>query len=92
MSKKTNEELEHHVLCENVRELLKHRYGKEVIWHLLSFCDIYSDTFTGNSHTFYLEGKRSVGLQFLQLLEEADPTAYARLLLDKQKQKESENE
>jgi len=82
--KKTKEELEYHVLLENVRALLKSRAGKDVIWNILTFCDLYGDLFTGNSQTFYLEGKRSVGLYVLQLLEDADPTAYARLLLDKQ--------
>ena len=82
--KKTEEEKEHHVLLENVRELSKHSFGKEFIWHVLAMCNLYGDNFTGNSQTFYLEGKRSVGLQLLQLLEDADPTIYARLLLEKQ--------
>ena len=77
---------EYDVLCANVRQLLKTRHGKDVIWHILSLCNIYSDTFTGNSQTFYLEGRRSVGLQVLQLLEDADPLAYAELLLEKNKE------
>ena len=80
------ESQEYDVLCANVRQLLKTRQGKDVIWHILSLCNIYSDTFTGNSQTFYLEGRRSVGLQVLQLLEDADPLAYAELLLEKNKE------
>ena len=83
--KKTREEKEYHVLLENVRELSKHGFGKDFIWYVLASCNLYGDNFTGNSHTFYLEGKRAVGLQVLQLLEEAAPTLYARLLLEKQK-------
>ena len=85
--KKTPEELEHHVLCENVRELLKTRFGKEFIWFVLSESNINGSIFTGNDHIFYLEGKRSVGLSVLSLMEEADPTAYPRLLLEKQEKK-----
>lgn len=83
--KKTDEEKEYHVLLENVRELLKSGSGKRVIWYILSFCDIYSDTFTGDRRVDYLTGRRGVGLSILQLLEDADPTAYPRLLLENTK-------
>lgn len=82
---------EYDILLGNVRELLKLRQGRDVLWHVLSFCQLYTDIFSGNSSTFYLEGKRAVGLEILQMLEDADPTAYARLLLDKQKEKEASN-
>lgn len=82
--KKTTEEIEWHVLCENVREMLKTRAGKEFVWFVLSESNINGGIFTGDNRIFYLEGKRAVGLSVLQLLEEADPTAYPRLLLEKQ--------
>lgn len=78
----TPEEKEYELLLGNVREVLKSRAGKAVIWHILSLGNIYSDSFTGNSTTFYNEGRRAIGLQVLQLLEDADPTLYPRLLLD----------
>lgn len=78
----TQEEKDYEVLLANIREVLKSRQGKQFIWHILSLSNIYSDSFTGNSTTFYNEGRRSIGLQVLQLLEDADPTLYPRLLLD----------
>ena len=78
----TQEEKDYELLLANVREVLKSRQGKQVIWHILSLSNIYSDSFTGNSTTFYNEGRRAIGLQILQLLEDADPTLYPRLLLD----------
>jgi hypothetical protein len=90
--KKSQEELDYHLLLENVREVCKSSSGKELVWYILSLTDLYGDSFTGNSQTFYLEGKRAVGLSILQLLEDADPTLYARLLLDKQKLEEQRNE
>jgi len=81
--KKSTEEIEYDVLKANVRELLKTRAGKSFVWYVLSICNLYGESFTGNSQTFFLEGKRSVALEVLQLLEEVDPTAYARLLLEK---------
>jgi len=83
--KKTNEEIEYGVLIANTRELLKSRQGQDFVWHVLSICNIYGDHFTGDSHSYYLEGKRAVGLEILGLLEEVDKTAYAQLLLNKQK-------
>lgn len=82
--KKSEEEKTYDLLLANVRELSKYRFGKEFIWHVLSICNLYTDGFTGDDQTFYNEGKRAVGLQLLQLLDEADPTMYARLILEKQ--------
>jgi hypothetical protein len=83
--KKTDEEKLHGVLLSNVRELLKHRGGKDFIWFVLSRCNIYTPSFTGTADgTAFMEGKRSVGLDLLQLIEEADPSAYPRLLLEQQ--------
>jgi len=69
-----------------ILNVMRTEAGKVLIWELLDLCDIHSDIFTGNSQTFYLEGKRSVGLQILQLLEEADPEFYPMLLLERAKQ------
>jgi len=88
MIKKTAEEIEYDTLVSNTRELLKTRAGRDFIWHALSITDLYGDIFTGNSTTFYNEGKRSIGLQILELLEDVSSTAYAELLLLKQKQRE----
>ena len=70
----------------NIREVMKLRAGREFIWAILAECGIYNDCFTGNSHGMYLEGRRSIGLNILEMLEQADPTIYPRLLLEKQEQ------
>jgi len=71
------------------KRLLSTADGRLFIWHVLSLCEIYSDTFMGNSTTFYLEGKRAVGLAVLQLLEDINPTSYARLLLKKREEEDN---
>lgn len=81
MANLSDEEREHIVLIENIRELLKLRAGQDFIWSILDLCDLFADTFTGNSQTYYLEGKRAIGLQIIGLLQEADPAAYPKLLL-----------
>lgn len=85
MAKKTDEEKEYLVTLANVREVLKTRQGKDVVWRILGMCDIYGFHFTGDNSTFYNEGRREVGLDILRLILDADPTAYARLILEKQK-------
>jgi hypothetical protein len=60
------------------------RQGKIFMWQILGLCNLYTSTFTGNSQTFYLEGKRDVGLDILKLLEDADPTIYPKLILENQ--------
>lgn len=84
--KKTKEEKEYGVLLANVREVSQSSAGKELIWHILSLCDIYSDAYGGPTETvLHLSGKRAVGLSILQLLDDADLSIYPRLLLEKRK-------
>jgi len=80
--RKSNEEIKYDVLVSNTRELMKTSYGKEFVWYILGLCGLYSETFTGNSQTFYNEGKRSIGLDLLSLLDDADPTIYPRLVIE----------
>jgi hypothetical protein len=86
-NKPTEEEKEYRILVKNTRELLKTRFGRDFVWHVLSLADLYGSQFSGNSTTFYNEGRRSVGIDVLQLLEDADPEAYPKLLLSKMKEK-----
>lgn len=72
-------------LCSNMREVVKTTQGKEVIWAILAMCGLYTESFTGNSQTFYMEGKRAIGLEILQLMEDTDKTLYARMLLEAQR-------
>ncbi len=74
----------------NLRELMKLRQGKEVIWWILSQCGIYD--FPAQENTEYFEGRRSVGLDVIQLMSEADPEMYPRLLLEYARKEEFDAE
>jgi len=76
-AKKTKEQKELDLLSANVRELMSSRQGKEVMWSMLSMCGIYS-SMPGE----FEAGKRQVGLDIMQMLDEADLTIYPRLLLE----------
>jgi hypothetical protein len=82
---KTEDEKSHSHLLGCMREVLRSEQGKDVIWNILGMCQLYSESFTGNSTTFYNEGKRAVGLEILQLLEDVNPAAYADLLIHQQR-------
>lgn len=54
--------------------------GRRAIWRLLDITGIYRTSFTGNSTTFFNEGARNVGLQFLADVNEACPERYLEML------------
>lgn len=60
--------------------LLSSEDGKLFICAVLDQTGTFASSFTGNSTTFFLEGKRFVGLYIYQLLMLADPLALQKLL------------
>jgi hypothetical protein len=55
-------------LAADLQDTFGNAAGRRVLYEVLSLCGIYSDSFTGNSTTFYKEGKRAVGLQILEMV------------------------
>jgi len=54
--------------------------GRRFICAVLDQTGVFKSSFTGNSATFFLEGKRAVGLYIYQLLMTADPMAMQKLI------------
>ncbi len=79
----------HKKLEADVNSVMGTPQGKDLIWEVLSLCGIYENQFTGNSSTFFNEGRRSVGIDLIQMLTDADPTLYAQLLLERAKLEEN---
>ena len=77
--------MDHEELVIAVREVIRQGVGKTFIWEVLSMCNIYGVNSEGS---VYSEGRRSIGIDLLSLLEEADPTFYGRLLIEKQETKD----
>lgn len=69
-----------------VNKIMRDKDGRDVIWHILSFHPMDVDSFTGNSTTFYNEGRRSYGIEILAMLEDANPRHYPELILEKLKE------
>lgn len=51
---------------EALRYLLKNKEGRWFLMRLLDLTKVTQSCFTGNSHTFYNEGKRDVGLAIMR--------------------------
>lgn len=48
---------------DDVKKILGTPEGLRFFWRLLEIAGIYRTTFTGNSNSFFNEGRRSVGLE-----------------------------
>lgn len=64
----------------DVRSILATREGLRFMWRYLSECGIFKTSMTGSSQTFFLEGRRDIGLRLLTDVNEADPEAYFRMI------------
>ena len=56
--------------------------GKVVLDDILSKGSLWSTTFTGNSQTYFNEGKRDLALYVLKRTNTADPNIIIRLMED----------
>lgn len=81
-----NDKIKNELLENAVLKLATSDEGRRFIYHVLDICGIHTSSFTGNSQTFYLEGRRSVGLEIIGLMEIVDPRLYPKLLLTMQEE------
>lgn len=65
---------------DDVRWLMSDKRGRRLIWRLFAIAGIYRTSFTGNSTTFFNEGRRDVGLHFLSDVQEACPERFLEML------------
>ncbi len=56
--------------------------GRHVLWMILANAKIYNPSFTGNSHTFFNEGRRSIGLDLLESINSINPKGYANMMIE----------
>lgn len=68
-----------HRELEDMRWLMGHVQGRRVVWRWLEEAGVFRTSFTGNSVTFFNEGRRAMGLFVLAELMEACPEQYSRM-------------
>jgi hypothetical protein len=64
---------------EDLKKLLSIPEGRRYIWKLMSSAGVFRTSFTGNSTTFFNEGKREIGLMVISEVMAASPTAFAQM-------------
>jgi hypothetical protein len=60
----------------DIRKVMETKEGRRFVWRLLEEGNIFRKCFSGNSSTFYLEGKRELVLGFYQDIMEGCPELF----------------
>jgi len=63
----------------DVKKLLTFVEFRRFVWRVLTYTGMYKTSFTGNSTTFFNEGKRGVGLFVLGVIMRASPMSFAQM-------------
>lgn len=64
---------------DDLRQILSTYAGRAFIWRMLAQCGVYKTSFTGNSTTFFNEGKRHIGLWLLDEVFSADKFIFTKM-------------
>lgn len=86
-SRKRREERAAQQALEAVAYVMADPRGRHFVWNLLGWTGIAKDSFTGNSTTFYNEGRRSVGIWLQGKLENEAPMEFMLMWSEKLKEK-----
>lgn len=70
------EKSEAELYAEDLKYVMSTEKGRRFIWQQLSKAGLFRTSFTGNSTTFFNEGKRAHGLELLADLQEHTPKYY----------------
>jgi len=71
--KKTDEQVARDNEINDLKTVMDTAAGRRLMWRLLASAKIFQTCFTGNSTTYYNEGRRDLGLEFF-----ADITNHCR--------------
>lgn len=63
----------------DIEHVLHDPAGRRVLMRLIDSTGVFARSFTGNSETFFREGRRSVGLDLVEHIEHVRPGAFAAL-------------
>lgn len=65
---------------EDFKWLVAHKQGRRILWRLLSMTGVFTSSMTGNSQTFFNEGRRDIGLQLMAEVNEHSLEAFVQMM------------
>lgn len=65
--------------------------GRRTVWRILETTGYFTTSFTGNSETFFKEGKREIGRRLYEELNDLCPDLYTQMMNENRKKKEASN-
>ncbi len=74
----------------DVQKILETDFGRRFVWRYLGLAGVFQTSFTGNSTTFFNEGKRDIGLKLLTDVTQAKPDAYIQMTQEAKKSEEND--
>ncbi len=74
----------------DIRRILEYDFGRRFVWRYLGLAGVFQTSFTGNSTTFFNEGRRDIGLKLLADVTEAKPDAYIQMTQEAKKSEEND--
>ena len=80
-----NERIGREDFLKNLSQLLDTEGGRAIIWRYVKEAGIYDECFTGNSETYFLLGKRSLGLLIRADVMEANAGAFVKMQAEAQR-------
>lgn len=75
--KARRDSLRKQIAADDFKWLMSEERGRRFVWDLLDRAGIYRTSMTGNSQTFFNEGRREFGLYIMALVNEYTPGQYA---------------
>lgn len=63
----------------DLKSVLESDAGQAVIWSIISSCGIFNCNMTGNSQTYFREGRRSIGLELMAEVIAANPNVWIEM-------------
>ncbi len=58
------------------------RRGRRLLRRLVRFCGVFDSSYSGNSDTYFREGRRDIGLFILAQLREHAPNQFASAVME----------
>lgn len=67
-------------LRNDISDIVSTDSGRRFVWWLLSITGVYLPSYTGNSDTYFNEGRRAVGLEVMHRLASVAPQEFVSMI------------